>query len=152
MEVPPDQQSLPRADALHPLWVTWLALVVAFCAGVVAWVAALAMPSYAYGPLGDGPTGLAPSIYQLACMGLPLVGVGGVALSRWKRLPGQLLVALAGFGTCAVAVMAVVLAGPNQNSFLPLGEGASPGTIATCAVIATAAALTMVVASAIDTR
>ena len=81
--MPPDQQSQSLPDTLHLLQVSWsnLELTVALIAGTVAWVAALAMPSQVIGPLGNGPTGLAPTVYQLACLAVPVVGVGGVALS-----------------------------------------------------------------------
>jgi hypothetical protein len=154
VETPLDQQSHPLADALHLLQVVWsnLALIVAFGAGMVALVAAGGAPSNLTGPLGDGPTGLAPTLYELACLALPFMGLGGVTLSRLKRTQGQLLVAVGGFGTCATAAAAVALAGPDQRSFLPLGEGAGTHGVAEGAIIATVAALVMVVASAIDTR
>ena len=153
MEIPPDQQAHPLADALHLLRAIWsnLALTIALVAGAVALFAAFGMPSYAIGAqaqigIGQGQMALA----SLVCAAFPLAGLAGSALARWTRITGQLLVCLGGFGTCAVAVTAVVLAGPDQNTFLPLGEGAYPGKVAVCAIIAALAALTMVVASAID--
>lgn len=146
MEIPPDQQA-------HPLATAWSnkALTVALIAGAVALFAAVGMPSYASGPFGF-QQGQAETLALLVCAAFPLAGLAGSALARFTHITGQLLVCLGGFGTCAVAVTAVVLAGPDQNTFLPLGEGAYPGKVAVCAIIATLAALTMVVASAIDTR
>jgi hypothetical protein len=146
VEIPPDQQA-------HPLAAAWSnkALTVALVAGAVSFFAAFGMPNYAIGAqaqigIGQGQLELA----SLVCAAFPLAGLAGSALARWTRITGQLLVCLGGFGTCAVAVTAVVLAGPDQNTFLPLGEGGDPGKVAVCAIIASVAALTMVVASAID--
>jgi hypothetical protein len=122
-------------------------------AGFTAFIAALQMVNSALGAQAQiGVDTGQMDLALLVCAAFPLAGLAGSALARFTRITGQLLVCLGGFGTCAIAVTAVVLAGPNQNTFLPLGEGADPGKVAICAVVASAAALSMVVASAIDTR
>ena len=122
-------------------------------AGVTAIVAALEMPYYAIGAQAQVGIGVGQmDLASLVCGLLPSVGLVGTALSRWRRSAGQLLVCTGGFGTCAAAAVAVWLSGPNQNTFLPLGEGAQPGRVAVSAIVASMAALAMVVASAIDTR
>ena len=148
VEIPPDQQA-------HPLATVWSnkALTVALVAGFTAVVAALQMINYALG--AQAQIGIDQGQMDLAlvvCAALPSAGLAGSALARYTRITGHLLVCLGGFGTCALAVTAVALAGPDQNTFLPLGEGADAGRVVVCAIVASVAALSMVVASAIDTR
>ncbi len=155
MEIPPDQQAHPLADAQRLLRTTRsnMALAVAMIAGAIALFAVLEMVNSALGAQAQiGVDTGQMDLASLVCAAFPLAGVAGSALSRWKRVTGELLVCLGGFGTCAVALTAVLLSGPDQNTFLPLGEGASPHAVVVCAIVATVAALTMVVASAIDTR
>ena len=122
-------------------------------AGFVAFVAALQMVNGALGAQAQiGVDTAQMDLASLVCGVLPFVGFVGAALARRRRVTGQLLVLLGGFGTCAAAAVAVWLSGPNQNTFLPLGEGAQPALVAVSAVVASVAALIMIVANAVDLR
>ena len=122
-------------------------------AGLVALIAALQMVNSALGAQAQiGVDTGQMDLASLVCGVLPFLGFVGAALARKRRLSGRLLVSIGGFGTCAAAAVAVWLSGPNQNTFLPLGEGASPSAVALSAIVASVAALVMIVASAIDLR
>lgn len=125
--------------------------VVAGGAGTVAFFAAMLMPGDGFAAASEiGAAAPHGTLAWLALAVPPLLGLAGVVLSLRRRLLGHLLVLLGGLGTCAVAAVAVVLAGPHQYSFLPLQEGAAPDKLVACAIVATVAALTMMVASAVD--
>jgi hypothetical protein len=122
-------------------------------AGIVAVVGAMSAPAGAFG--GASQIGLSVPHAGLAtalCAPFPLLGLAGVLIFRGPRLLRQLLVCVGGLGTCAVAVVCVLLSGPHQTAFVKLPDGASPGGVAVSAIVAAAAALTMIVADAISWR
>ena len=139
-----------NAASAFPGWRFGIPWLVAGAAGAVAFFAAMLVPGAGFAAASEigvpVPHGL---LAGLALAVPPLLGLAGVVLSLWRRRLGHLLVLLGGLGTCAVAAVAVVLAGPHQYSFLPLQEGAVPGNVVASAVVATVAALTMMVASAV---
>jgi len=122
-------------------------------AAFVAFLAAIAMPMFAFSSAAQISVGTPKSYYAgLVCAVPPVLAMVGVALARRRRVLSHVLVLIGGFGTCALAAVAVALSGPDQRAFLPLLEGAAPPMVAASAVVATAAALTMIVASAIVLR
>jgi hypothetical protein len=144
-----DNQTGGAASALprRRIGAFWL---VAGGAGLVAFFAAMSVPSAGFA--AASVIGVPVPHGFLAWMAIavpPLLGLAGVLLSLYRRLLGHLLVLMGGLGTCAVVAVAVLLAGPHQYSFLPLQEGATPGKVVAGAIVATVAALTMMVASAI---
>ena len=145
-----DSDTATAANALpgQGFGIPWL---VAGGAGIVAFFAALFVPVVGFAAANEiGVPVPHGTLLWLAVAVPPLMGLAGVVLSLWRRLLGHVLVLLGGLGTCAVAAVAVVLAGPHQYSFMPLQEGAAPGKLVASAIVATVAALTMMVASAID--
>ncbi|MGD0996847.1 MAG: hypothetical protein ABR941_00820 [Thermoleophilia bacterium] len=129
------------------------AFVVAVTAGVIAFFAALSAPYSAFSGawqigLGIPHAGLATGL----CAPFPLLGLAGLLIPRGPRYLRQLLVCLGGLGTGAVAVVCVLLSGPHQTAFVRVPDEASPGGIAGYAIVASAAALTMIVADAISWR
>jgi hypothetical protein len=125
---------------------------VALGADVVAFIAALLAPGNA-GAFGQMIGSLPhPFLATVLSALFPLLGLGALVAGgrgRWKR---QLLVVVAGLGICGVAAAWVLLSGPRYPSFLVDAEGASPGDIATSAIVSAAAALVMIVADGISWR
>lgn len=120
-------------------------------ASVVALLAAMGAPASAFSAYwqigGSVPNaGLATALSAV----FPLLGLGALVAGgrgRWKR---QVLVVVAGLGTCGAAVAWVVLSGPSYPDFLSNAEGASPGGVTVSACISVAAALVMIIADAIS--
>ena len=144
----------PAAGAVHrPLEHYNRAFWVSVAAAFVALVAALIAPASAFGAAWQIGIHVPHSYLATAlCAVFPLLGLAGVLAWGGSRLWRQLLVWAGGLGTCAVATACVLLAGPHHTGFVTVPDGASPGGMAFTAVVAAAAALTMMVADAISWR
>lgn len=147
---PPGSEPDKAAGALLVPWrnlIWWAAAV----AGVVAFLATMAIPGAGFSAASQIGVGVPRVYYAAAAWAVPpILALVGVAIAHWRRVLSHVLVLVGGLGTCALAGLAVALSGPDQTTFLPLQEGAQPHMVVVSAIVATVAALVTIAASAID--